>query len=229
MNEKRPPLAENIHSYCKNLSWKVEALQKAHTKKTVTNFFLHISRFFEKLLVCHLTTRPLFMGWGRCVVWHFVPWKRPSRLFTFYFPYLTFTFWLHVFWNIFSILHLGSFSFYISAPFHELRPLCGSAFCTIELPPSWRSIVGEKVEEEKLKKKVQLIFWNPFSQLDSRQDKVMVCMAYKSVSEAHYCGNGNITVHPSFGSTQALASTYNLPGQKILPKLPKLVKLASSI
>ena len=88
------------------------------------------------------------MGWGRCVVWHFVPWKRPSRLFTFYFPYLTFTFWLHVFWNIFSILHLGSFSFYISAPFHELRPLCGSAFCTMELPPSWRSIVGEKIEEK---------------------------------------------------------------------------------
>ena len=164
------------------------------------------------------------MSWGRCVVWHFVPWKRPSRLFTFYFPYLTFTFWLHVFWNIFSILHLGSFSFYISAPFHELRPLCGSAFCTIELPPSWRSIVGEKIEE-----KSSVDFLKSFFQLDSRQDKEMVCMAYKSVSEAHYCGNGNITVHPSFGSTQALASTYNLPGQKILPKLPKLVKLASSI
>ena len=124
-------------------------LCKKHTQKKRYLLF-HISRFFEKFLVFHLTTRPLFMGWGRCVVWHFVPWKRPSRLFalTFYFPYLTFTFWLHVFWNIFSILHLGSFSFYISAPFQELRPLCGSAFCTIELPPSWRSIVGEKIEEK---------------------------------------------------------------------------------
>ena len=152
MNEKRPPLAENIHSYCKNLSWKVEALQKAHTKKTVTNFFLHISRFFEKNLVCHLTTRPLFMGWGRCVVWHFVPWKRPSRLFTFYFPYLTFTFWLHVFWNIFSILHLGSFSFYISAPFHELGRCVVRHFALSSCRQA-----GDQLLENKLKKKVDFL------------------------------------------------------------------------